>query len=225
MRGRDRCQAVDDDDETMDGDDRYYDAVRDITDGGDDEEEEDDVAEEAYASALDDDHMDDVDDDGGARYVEWVRRNVDAARAAREYATVSGQWGEPPSEDAKRAKAARKLLARQLLGLEPDDTPTPAPAADAEPIVDAQAPTETRRAFQSREEEEDAEAERMWRQRRERREAIIDGARSSGDDVASDSERAARRLARRRAMKANYQSKLRQGAYVDNDVAARVHFS
>ena len=211
----------------MESDERYYDAVYDMRALTQDDEDEDE--EEAYASALDDDvdvddDDDDDDDDDGARYVEWVRRSVDDMRAAREYATASGQWGQPPSEEAMRAKAARKLLARQLLGLEPEDAPA---AAVLEPElardIDVPAPLE-RRAFRSREEEEDAEAEAMWRQRRERRDAIIDGARSSGDDALSDSERAARRLARRRAMKANYQSKLRRG-YVDNDVAARVHFS
>ena len=207
----------------MESDERYYDAVYDMRALTQDDEDEDE--DDAYASAMDDDDVvDDDDDDDGARYVEWVRQSVDDMRAAREYATASGQWGQPPSEEAKRAKAARKLLARQLLGLEPEDAPA---AAVLEPElardVDVPAPLE-RRAFRSREEEEDAEAEEMWRQRRERREAIIDGARSSGDDALSDSERAARRLARRRAMKANYQSKLRRG-YVDNDVAARVHFS
>jgi hypothetical protein len=208
----------------MESDERYYDAVYDMRALTQDDEDEDENENEAYASALDDDVDDGNDDDDGARYVEWVRRSVDDMRAAREYATASGQWGQPPSEEAKRAKAARKLLARQLLGLEPEDAPA---AAVLEPElardVDVPAPLE-RRAFRSREEEEDAEAEAMWRQRRERRDAIIDGARSSGDDALSDSERAARRLARRRAMKANYQSKLRRG-YVDNDVAARVHFS
>ena len=208
----------------MESDERYYDAVYDMRALTQDDEDEDENENEAYASALDDDVDDGNDDDDGARYVEWVRQSVDDMRAAREYATASGQWGQPPSEEAKRAKAARKLLARQLLGLEPEDAPA---AAILEPElardVDVPAPLE-RRAFRSREEEEDAEAEAMWRQRRERREAIIDGARSSGDDALSDSERAARRLARRRAMKANYQSKLRRG-YVDNDVAARVHFS
>lgn len=210
----------------MESDERYYDAVYDMRalTQDDEDEDEDENENEAYASALDDDVDDGNDDDDGARYVEWVRRSVDDMRAAREYATASGQWGQPPSEEAKRAKAARKLLARQLLGLEPEDAPA---AAVLEPElardVDVPAPLE-RRAFRSREEEEDAEAEAMWRQRRERRDAIIDGARSSGDDALSDSERAARRLARRRAMKANYQSKLRRG-YVDNDVAARVHFS
>ena len=208
----------------MESDERYYDAVYDMRALTQDDEDEDENENEAYASALDDDVDDGNDDDDGARYVEWVRRSVDDMRAAREYATASGQWGQPPSEEAKRAKAARKLLARQLLGLEPEDAPA---AAVLEPElardIDVPAPLE-RRAFRSREEEEDAEAEAMWRQRRERRDAIIDGARSSGDDALSDSERAARRLARRRAMKANYQSKLRRG-YVDNDVAARVHFS
>lgn len=208
----------------MESDERYYDAVYDMRALTQDDEDEDENENEAYASALDDDVDDGNDDDDGARYVEWVRRSVDDMRAAREYATASGQWGQPPSEEAMRAKAARKLLARQLLGLEPEDAPA---AAVLEPElardVDVPAPLE-RRAFRSREEEEDAEAEAMWRQRRERRDAIIDGARSSGDDALSDSERAARRLARRRAMKANYQSKLRRG-YVDNDVAARVHFS
>ena len=208
----------------MESDERYYDAVYDMRALTQDDEDENENENEAYASALDDDVDDGNDDDDGARYVEWVRRSVDDMRAAREYATASGQWGQPPSEEAKRAKAARKLLARQLLGLEPEDAPA---AAVLEPElardIDVPAPLE-RRAFRSREEEEDAEAEAMWRQRRERRDAIIDGARSSGDDALSDSERAARRLARRRAMKANYQSKLRRG-YVDNDVAARVHFS
>ena len=208
----------------MESDERYYDAVYDMRALTQDDEDEDENENEAYASALDDDVDDGNDDDDGARYVEWVRRSVDDMRAAREYATASGQWGQPPSEEAMRAKAARKLLARQLLGLEPEDAPA---AAVLEPElardIDVPAPLE-RRAFRSREEEEDAEAEAMWRQRRERRDAIIDGARSSGDDALSDSERAARRLARRRAMKANYQSKLRRG-YVDNDVAARVHFS
>ena len=208
----------------MESDERYYDAVYDMRALTQDDEDENENENEAYASALDDDVDDGNDDDDGARYVEWVRRSVDDMRAAREYATASGQWGQPPSEEAMRAKAARKLLARQLLGLEPEDAPA---AAVLEPElardIDVPAPLE-RRAFRSREEEEDAEAEAMWRQRRERRDAIIDGARSSGDDALSDSERAARRLARRRAMKANYQSKLRRG-YVDNDVAARVHFS
>jgi hypothetical protein len=208
----------------MESDERYYDAVYDMRALTQDDEDEDENENEAYASALDDDVDDGNDDDDGARYVEWVRRSVDDMRAAREYATASGQWGQPPSEEAMRAKAARKLLARQLLGLEPEDAPA---AAVLEPElardIDVPAPLE-RHTFRSREEEEDAEAEAMWRQRRERRDAIIDGARSSGDDALSDSERAARRLARRRAMKANYQSKLRRG-YVDNDVAARVHFS
>jgi len=167
----------------------------------------------------DDDDVDGSDDDG--EYVS-AASEADETRA-NSYAYASSYWGQRPSEDAKRKRDARKLLARQLLGLEPesaslkgkDDAPASAPALDSA------------RLFQSKAVEGDAEAEDEWRRRRNMREEIIDSARSersSGAEEASDSDAAATRRRNRRAMKELYEKKLRHG-YVANDIAAKIHFS